>query len=214
MTYLQQRLEKKWDCNIYKSQGLQKVNISVLAFFYFVFFIKFVERNKINIMGTNFYRIPKSKQVMERHQKLHGRITHLDWFDVGQLSSDFRTIENPEDEWSPLNPWDEFMNDMQIHLGKRSMGWKFCWNFHDGKFYSNKQELLEFIRKGRVIDEYGELIDVEEFIKMAMDWGQPDGLVLDENYFSENERHSVFNSSQYYDKIIDGLRVSSSTDFS
>ena len=23
-------------------------------------------------------------------------------------------------------------------------GWKFCWNFHNNKWYSNKEELLEF----------------------------------------------------------------------
>ena len=113
-----------------------------------------------------------------------------------------------------MNPWDEFTEDISIHLGKRSMGWKFCWNFHDGKFYTNKEELIKFIRSGRIVDEYGSQIDVEDFIEMALNWGQPDGLVLDENYFSEHERHSVFNSSHYYDKIIDGLRVSSSTNFS
>jgi len=165
-------------------------------------------------MGTNFYRIPKSKQVMERHQKLHDRITHLDWFDVGQLKSDFRTIENPEDEWSPLNPWDEFMTDMQIHLGKRSMGWKFCWNFNNNKYYSNKEELLKFIRSGRVVDEYGNLQDNEEFIKMALEWGAEDGLIVDEKYMKNNESYHFLNQEKYYDKIIDGLRVSSSTDFS
>ena len=165
-------------------------------------------------MGTNFYRIPKSKEVMERHQKLHNRVQRLDWFDVGQLSCNFRTIENPEDEWSPLNPWDEFMDNMQIHLGKRSMGWKFCWNFHDNKYYSNKKELLKFIRSGRVLDEYGQLIDTEEFIEMALEWGEPDGLVADKEYFDKHERHSYLNSERYYDRVIDGLRVSSSTEFS
>lgn len=165
-------------------------------------------------MGTNFYRIPKSKQVMERHQKLHNRISHLDWFDVSQLYGGFRTIENKNDEWSPMNPWDEFMEDMMIHVGKRSSGWKFCWNFHNGKYYTNKKELLNFIRGGRIVNEYGELIDNEVFIEMALNWGKEDGLIVDEEYYKTHESDSFFNNPKYYDKIVDGLRVSSSTEFS
>jgi hypothetical protein len=164
-------------------------------------------------MGTNFYRIPKSKEMMERHQKLHNRVSRLDWWDTSQLSSGFRQIESKKSQWESLTPWDEFMDDVQIHLGKRSSGWKFCWNFHDNKYYTNKEELLKFIRSGRVLDEYGQLIDTEEFIEMALEWGEPDGRVADKEYFDKHERHSYFNSESYYDKVIDGLRVSSSTDF-
>jgi hypothetical protein len=74
------------------------------------------------------------------------------------------------------------------------MGWKFCWNFHKEKYYKDKESLLNFIRSGRVMDEYGEEMNVEEFITMALEWGQPNGLVAD--------------------KEVDGLRVSSSTEFS
>jgi hypothetical protein len=94
------------------------------------------------------------------------------------------------------------------------MGWKFCWNFHDNKYYKNKEELLNFIREGRVVDEYGQQIDSEEFIEMALEWGQPNGWVADKEYFESIERTSFFNSEDYYDKEIDGLRVASSTDFS
>jgi len=104
---------------------------------------------------------------------------------------------------------------MNIHLGKRSGGWKFCWNFHNGKYYNTKEELLKFIRKGRVVNEYGEQIDVEEFIEMSLNWGQPDGMVADKEYFDKTEHHRwMSNPEDYYDKEIDGLRVSSSTEFS
>ena len=50
---------------------------------------------------------------------------------------------------------------------------------------------------------------------MAFAWGEPDGLVVDAEYFEKKERMSwMSNPSDYYDKIIDGLRVSSSTEFS
>jgi len=165
-------------------------------------------------MGTNYYRIPKVDEINTRYQKLHQRLQEMDMWNPSLIEDGYRFIENPEDEWSRLSPWDEFTEGTSVHLGKRSMGWKFCWNFHNGKYYSNKEELLDFIRKGRVVDEYGSPMEVEEFIEMALSWGQPDGMVADKEYFDKLERLSWFNSEDHYDKEIDGLRVSSSTEFS
>lgn len=165
-------------------------------------------------MGTNYYRIPKVDDVNRSYQKFMSRLQEMDRWDPTQILNGYRFIDNPEDKWSSLTPWDEFTQEMSIHLGKRSMGWKFCWNFHDGKYYKNKEELLDFIRKGKVVDEYGETIEVDEFIEMALSWGEPDGWVADKEYFESMERSSFFNNEDYYDKEIDGLRVSSSTDFS
>ena len=130
--------------------------------------------------------------------------------------NEFRDIEKGFERWSA---WDEFIDGLKIHIGKRSSGWKFLWNFQDGKFYTNKEELLKFIRSGRIVDEYGELQDTEEFIKMALEWGQPDGYKLNQEYFDEqskdpNHRPIFSDMSNYYDKEIDGLRVSSSVEFS
>jgi hypothetical protein len=122
-----------------------------------------------------------------------------------------------DDMWNGDNPWQTFMSNMNIHLGKRSSGWKFCWNFHDNKYYTNKEELLSFIRSGRVIDEYGDELTPEEFITMALEWGEPDGLVVNEEYRRKERAkgHGSFwsDNEKYDDKIIDGLRVSSSNDF-
>jgi len=166
-------------------------------------------------MGTNYYRVPKVSEINSRYQKLNQRFQEMNIWDTSLIFDKFRFIENPEDEWSLLSPWDEFVDGIKIHLGKRSLGWKFCWNFHNGKYYNTKEELLNFIRKGRVVDEYGEQIDVEEFIEMALNWGQPDGLVADKEYFDKTQHHSwMSNPEDYYDKEIEGLRVSSSTEFS
>lgn len=164
-------------------------------------------------MGTNFYRIPTADEIAERKKKLTSRILTLP-LGPSSIGNDFRFIENPNDEWSPLNPWDEFTEDIEIHLGKRSGGWKFCWNFHDNEFYHDKESLLEFIRSGRVVDEYGTEHDAEEFIQMALDWGEPDGLTADKDYFDKNPHRFISDPSKYYDREIDGLRVSSSTEFS
>ena len=165
-------------------------------------------------MGTNYYRIPKVDEINSRYQKLTRRLQEMDMWNPSLIEDGYRFIENPEDEWSRLSPWDEFTEGTSVHLGKRSMGWKFCWNFNNNKYYSNKEELLDFIRKGRVLDEYGSPMKVEEFIEMSLSWGQPDGMVADKEYFDKHERLSWFNSEDHYDKEIDGLRVSSSTEFS
>jgi hypothetical protein len=167
-------------------------------------------------MSTNYYRIPKQKVVREKYLELVEQISYMDIFSPEQIYNEFRAIEKGFERWSP---WDNFIDGLKIHIGKRSSGWKFLWNFQDGKFYTNKEELFKFIRSGRIVDEYGELQDTEEFIKMALEWGQPDGCVLDENYIAEqrkqpNYRPSFINMSNYYDKEIDGLRVSSSVEFS
>ena len=146
-------------------------------------------------MGTNYYRIPTASEV-ERGFRYIETDSDLPYLDIA-------------------NPWDEFIEGTSIHLGKRSGGWKFCWNFHKEKYYKDKESLLNFIRSGRVVDEYGEEMNVEEFITMALEWGQPNGLVADKEYFDRTAHHRwMSNPSDYYDKEVDGLRVSSSTEFS
>jgi len=53
---------------------------------------------------------------------------------------------------------------------------------------------------------------------MALEWGQPDGLVVNEEYRRKERAkgHGAFwlDHERYDDLIIDGLRVSTSTDFS
>jgi hypothetical protein len=143
-------------------------------------------------MGTNYYRIPSVEEMEKRKQEL------------------IATIEK-ENNFIIQSIWDIFTEDSNIHLGKRSSGWKFLWNFNDKKFYSNKEELLNFIRTGRVVDEYGEEMNIDEFITMALEWGQPDGLD-GETYRKQHPRqyHYDFEKKEEY---IDGLRVSPDTNF-
>jgi hypothetical protein len=168
-------------------------------------------------MGTNYYRIPTEQEMNERKAKLINDISDID-MSPNSVERKFRTLESPVDAWSTFSPWDYFTYGTSVHLGKRSGGWKFCWNFNNNKYYSNKEQLLAFIRSGRVVNEYGEEENIEEFITMALEWGQPDGLVVNEEYRKQErlKGHGAFwiDSEKYDDAIIDGLRVSSSTDFS
>ena len=81
-------------------------------------------------MGTNFFRIPTTIEIMNRSAKLVRQIDGLDIFNPKDVSKEFRIIEG-DSEWSMNSPWDEFTKGMNVHLGKRSDGWRFCWNFHD-----------------------------------------------------------------------------------
>lgn len=168
-------------------------------------------------MGTNYYRIPTAEEMESRKSRLQRDIEKMT-MSPSDIERGFPFIDPNKQSWETSNPWDIFTDGTSIHLGKRSGGWKFCWNFHDNKYYSNKEQLLSFIRSGRVVDEYGEEWNVEEFIKMALEWGEPDGWVINEAYRKAERAkgHGMFwlDNEKYDDLIIDGLRVSTSTDFS
>ncbi len=162
-------------------------------------------------MGTNYYKIPTTEEMEKRKLVLIQQVTNLE-LSPSSIESGFRV--NKEDTWDTESPWDAFLEDTNIHLGKRSGGWKFSWNFHDDKYYHNKKTLLEFIRSGRVVDEYGDEQDVEEFITMALEWGQPDGWTT-QSYYEEHPSQSFrWDATKHYDRFVDGLRISSSTEFS
>ena len=140
------------------------------------------------------------------------RIDAMDSINPSQIERGFCSIS--VGEWQSISPWEEFLEGTNIHLGKRSAGWKFLWNWNDSKYYKNKEELFEFIRSGRVVDEYGKLMDQEEFIQMALSWGQEDGWDI-ETYYKEHPDHRMsFFSNEKHEEYIDGLRVSPSTEFS
>ncbi len=166
-------------------------------------------------MGTNYYRIPKAEDMEAKKVLLIQQVTDLE-LTPSNIERGFKLEKRTS--WDHESPWDIFLENTNIHLGKRSGGWKFCWNFHKNKFYSNKEELLNFIRSGRIVDEYGEEWNAEEFIAMALEWGQQDGLVVNEEYRRKERAkgHGAFwlDHERYDDLIIDGLRVSTSTDFS
>ena len=54
-------------------------------------------------------------------------------------------------------------------------------------------------------------MDTEEFIKMALEWGQEEGWDI-ESYHKENPERNVWGDRRH-EEYIDGLRVSTSTDF-
>lgn len=162
-------------------------------------------------MGTNYYRIPTEAEMEKRKADLIAAVIALD---VSPDSIGRDLADADEDSFERLSPWDRFLAGTKIHLGKRSGGWRFCWNFHEGCYYNTREGLFAFIRSGRVIDEYGAELDPEEFIQMALDWC-PDGHIFNQAYLIDCEPgRSALYGQQHFDREVDGLVVCSSTDFS
>ena len=101
---------------------------------------------------------------------------------------------------------------------------------YDQVYPLTKQGITDFCNREDVIitDEYGETFSAKEFIEMAFSWGEPDGLTSKEYqenpkydappYFGckrENEKWEDLGFKvEYYDFESDGLRFSTSINFS
>ena len=154
-------------------------------------------------MGTNYYIV---KKASERKEDLNDMIAKLQT--VGEGPGLDREVENIVEQF--------YEEKGEVHLGKNSHGWKFGWNFHNGKYYSSKQELIDFVKSaGVVVDEYGEEHDAEEFLSWALNkegWTYGEEYV--KHFYDDKGKSRPFTASpKYFDLEIDGLRVSSSTDF-
>lgn len=159
-------------------------------------------------MGTNFYRIPEEWELEEKRHKLCANVLDMD-ISPNSVIENFRVPI--EGSWENQNIWEKFTDGVCIHLGKRSGGWQFLWNFHKMKYYNNRETLFSFIRSGRVVDEYGVVHDADEFIEMALNWCT-DGEFVGPEYYKKNPK--LYRLTSNYDSLIDGLRVSAHTEFS
>lgn len=136
-----------------------------------------------------------------------------------------------------LNDYDELreMLPKDIHIGKRSCGWKFHWDHNYFQYYKpSKESLIEWLKSGQIIDEYGDEFTFDQF------WNEEIDHFLYEGYdmasFAKKYPHesSVWwdmesrmrellrrcpelrniEFSNYGDFYIDNLRFSVLTDFS
>lgn len=153
-------------------------------------------------MGTNFY----CKKLDKKYRKEFSN-------DLNELSQYITyNIDNIElDLVEKVKEFIESNSDLEeeIHLGKRSYGWQFLWDYHDGKYFnSNLDSIKEFLSQDDIIiyDEYGNFYEVEQLFNdelancLYKDATHNDG--MDGEY------------SEYYFKSEDGLRFSKFKDFS
>lgn len=198
-------------------------------------------------MGCNYYaHIIPSKQ---RKKELHDAIEANDFSLINKLTDEMYNPIRVEYE-------ENYIIGGVVHLGKGSSGWKFLWNpnvfvIRNGHLKDNngtrryvpdpdtplytypltKKGLKSFIDREDVLiyDEYNELQDKEEFWKMTLEWGQPNGWDS-AGYEKEYKEHIYpvtgeltdllrqegykFTSSTNSDFYSDGLRFAGFTDFS
>ena len=119
-------------------------------------------------MGTNFYlRIKLSQKEKEKVVEL----LNLDDYD------ELREIL-PED----------------IHIGKRSAGWKFLWDAHFFEYFEpSKESLLDWLHSGQIIDEYGDKFTFEQF------WNEEISRFLDKGYDLESYYTTYPKEQSYWD---------------
>ena len=98
-------------------------------------------------MGTNFYyKIPLSKRRIKQLQDL---------------------ITEEPDFYNLQGELEEAKENHCIHLGKRSAGWQFLWNYNNGKYYvADLNSIKHFLNTGggHIEDEYGEKFTVDAFL--------------------------------------------------
>ena len=119
-------------------------------------------------MGTNFYIRKKIKESDKRTiQEL------LDKDDMDGVA--IYAKENPN----------------EIHIGKRSYGWKFLWDAHEFRYFNPDVESIhEFLRSGTIVDEYGEEYTFEQFL---------DDIPIDEGYDIEEYYQNNCNELRHYE---------------
>lgn len=156
-------------------------------------------------MGTNFY-LRKKLSAQEK-----------------ELAKQY-IDKDKHDELKQLIPED-------IHIGKRSGGWKFLWDAHFFEYFEpTKESLLDWLHSGQIIDEYGEEFTFEQFWNDEISGFLDKGYDL-ESYYEANpeDRYWDFRSAiNYFDRrcpnfegdinnygefYIDDLRFSISEDF-
>jgi hypothetical protein len=119
-------------------------------------------------MGTNFY-LRKKLSAQEK-----------------ELAKQY-IDKDKHDELKQLIPED-------IHIGKRSGGWKFLWDAHFFEYFEpTKESLLDWLHSGQIIDEYGEEFTFEQF------WNDEISGFLNKGYDLESYYKTYPKEHQYWD---------------
>jgi hypothetical protein len=55
----------------------------------------------------------------------------------------------------------------KIHLGKSSGGWQFSFQYNNGEYYKNVEEMKEWLKDKKIINEYGDEESYDDFWEMV-----------------------------------------------
>ena len=159
-------------------------------------------------MGTNFYVIEKISK--NKRTKLIGLAYNM--------LDDFENNENITQIWEEYQESITEELPKPIHLGKRSAGWQFLWDYpaiYNGMFKThfwemnneykiNLNTIKEFLKDKIIFDEYENEYTLDSFLKEIKN-------VLYKTDDLDDGMNGEY-STQYF--ISDGLRFSRFTDFS
>jgi|SRR6478735_9281996 len=100
-------------------------------------------------MGTNYYVRQKSKLATHNANKKKALKDAYTNYLIGLIP----IIESHYEDRIPKD----------IHIGKLSSGWNFLWNLNKSKYYTNKKELIAFLKECEIYSEYGVVYSFDEF---------------------------------------------------
>lgn len=157
-------------------------------------------------MGTNFYKkIPLAKRDKEA------------------LKEAVEKEEFEVDEYGVIKFDNLDLKPNYIHIGKRSGGWKFLFDFNNWKYFGKTEKsLLNWIYDDSddsiIIDEYGEVYTREAFMKEVDEtytpWNNGAERWDDTSYRREHPKENYSYDRGPLDMYIGKYRVSTFTNFS
>ena len=155
-------------------------------------------------MGTNFYLKRKLKQYQKEEIK---EAIDSDNYDKAE---------------------EMLQKTKEIHIGKRSGGWKFLWDAHEFKYFEpNKDSLNEFLKSGQIVDEYNKEFTFDQFWNEELKGWLDKGYDLESFYKSNPKEYKHYvdlkslkpfekynlNINQYGEFDVEGLRFTIYEDF-
>lgn len=150
-------------------------------------------------MGTNFFCAEKiSRRQRSKIKSL--LMEYIEVVDKVNTACDFHEL---------YSKYNEMILDIipeRVHLGKRSHGWQFLWDYHDGRYFkANLESIKEYLKDKIIVDEYGEVFSLDQFLDDEIGYClyNADGKL--EDGMREYSRYTFISD--------DGLRFSKSEDF-
>jgi len=165
-------------------------------------------------MGTNVYmrRIPTEAQKEELKRLLKKQ--YEDSIESIDRDEDLRPAEG---DWQLADEIEKTRKRIyeEVHIGKRSCGWKFLFAPSPAHYDETKESILQFIHQDgwQLFDEYGDKIDPDKF------WDEyvtcmEDGWTGETYDRWEREQGHYYHSAASYEHVTSaGLRFARDTDF-
>lgn len=139
-------------------------------------------------MGTNYYARPIKtiKQIKETRERVESEIR-------GFTSQSSIELDDLLEEWEQM----KIAQCDSIHIGKSSAGWKFLFNHNDWQYFTNIQEMKDWLKEQEIESEYGEVMSFEEFWKMVEQKQKVQSRITGKNWYVFKEGYEFSSSTEF-----------------